>query len=371
MKLCPPDKCTACGACAAVCPVSCITMKEDAFGAPHPHIGSACIDCGLCSKTCPALNPARLKKVSECYAAFNSDNAERRLSASGGIAALLARSFAGRVYGTAWDECFRAVVKAGNAEEFKGSKYVQSRFSKEVYSEIRQRLGNGEKLLFIGTPCQVAGLLNFTGKAAENLLCADLLCHGVCPETYLAQELARLRKRRTVTAVRFRSNDRYNYHLSLWNGEKCLYDKDKPLQAYLRAFSEGISLRENCYSCPYSKPERCGDITLGDFIGLGGQQSFVAVNSPEGAEAMKLLVSEFPGLVIEERPYAERLVYRPSLLEPVKKSPLRERFLGLYPKYGFYRAVRKTLFKGLLQANALAFYRKIHHIGHIIKTKFK
>lgn len=36
-----------------------------------------------------------------------------------------------------------------------------------------------------------------------------------------------------------------------------------------KGFLLGVSMRENCYSCNYSKPERVSDITIGDFIGLG------------------------------------------------------------------------------------------------------
>ncbi|MGI6313952.1 MAG: 4Fe-4S dicluster domain-containing protein [Candidatus Cryptobacteroides sp.] len=94
MTLCPADKCSGCGACAAICPVGCISMREDAFGVSHPEIGPSCTECGLCAQTCPVLNPLPLHEPSKCYAGWNSDSEERRLSASGGVAALLARLYA-------------------------------------------------------------------------------------------------------------------------------------------------------------------------------------------------------------------------------------------------------------------------------------
>lgn len=369
MTLCPADKCSGCGACAAICPVGCISMREDAFGVSHPEIGPSCTECGLCAQTCPVLNPLPLHEPSKCYAGWNSDSEERRLSASGGVAALLARLYRGRVYGTAWSDSFMAEVKSGNAKDFKGSKYVQSYFSEDTYREIKSRLKSGEKLLFIGTPCQVAGLLNFVGDAAEGLWTADLLCHGVCPERYLTEELGHLRKGRNLTDVRFRSNDKYNFHLTLWDGDKCFYDKDQKLQPYFRAFLEGISLRENCYSCQYSKPERSGDLTLGDFIGLDGQVSSVSVNTTKGSEALKELSAKFPELQLVEHPYSDRLAYKPSIMESFKKSPLRAKFLDNYLQSGFYRAVRKTLFKDIVKSYATIAYWKIHHIGHLIKKR--
>jgi ferredoxin len=46
------DSCIACGACAAECPVSCITD-----GDIYVIDGSACIDCGSCAGVCPVDAP--------------------------------------------------------------------------------------------------------------------------------------------------------------------------------------------------------------------------------------------------------------------------------------------------------------------------
>ena len=47
------DKCISCGACAAACPVQCITQGEERF-----EINSnACISCGTCAGVCPVEAP--------------------------------------------------------------------------------------------------------------------------------------------------------------------------------------------------------------------------------------------------------------------------------------------------------------------------
>lgn len=50
------NKCTACGACAARCPVG-VIMAGDLYGIE----GNLCLECGLCAKACPegAIDPAR------------------------------------------------------------------------------------------------------------------------------------------------------------------------------------------------------------------------------------------------------------------------------------------------------------------------
>lgn len=51
------DRCCGCGACAARCPKSCISMEPDDCGFLHPTVdASGCVGCGACDAVCPALN---------------------------------------------------------------------------------------------------------------------------------------------------------------------------------------------------------------------------------------------------------------------------------------------------------------------------
>lgn len=47
------DACIKCGACAAACPVSCISEGDERF-VIDPEL---CIECGACSATCPVNAP--------------------------------------------------------------------------------------------------------------------------------------------------------------------------------------------------------------------------------------------------------------------------------------------------------------------------
>jgi ferredoxin len=47
------EDCIKCGACAAECPVSCITEGDDTYIID----ASACVECGTCASVCPVDAP--------------------------------------------------------------------------------------------------------------------------------------------------------------------------------------------------------------------------------------------------------------------------------------------------------------------------
>lgn len=49
------------------------------------------------------------------------------------------------------------------------------------------------------------------------------------------------------------------------NDQKHIVYRPARLESYCSLFLDGITLRENCYRCPYAKTERIGDITIGDY----------------------------------------------------------------------------------------------------------
>jgi len=377
-EICPHNVCTGCGACSAICPVSCISMKEDALGALHPVIDqSRCISCGLCKRKTPCNNPQPVNSPISCYLAANED-AARLKSASGGIGHLLARYYIevlhGLVFSTSYDDSMAPVVaEAASLEEieaFKGSKYVHSRFDASMYQRIRQAVADNIPTLFIGTPCQIAGLRSYIGNIdCPSLLTVDLLCHGTCPAVYLREETSHVAPHAHPTDIRFRGNDGHNFALSLWMGDDCVYSVRAASQPYLYGYLYGLTLRENCFSCPYAIPERVGDITLGDFIGVPGNRSCVAVSTPKGAEIYEAMLQRYPSLRSEPRPWSDRLSYRPSVLEPSRPHPRRAAFLRDYPRVGFVRAARRALRRDMLVNKPL--YKVLHHWGHRIISLFK
>lgn len=370
MEICKTEKCTGCYACINVCPWHCISMQEDKYGEIHPLVDERkCKKCNLCIKICPNNTLPKYHYPLHCYASWITNKEKRRICASGGIGTILSeyiiRYKHGVVFGTAYDKnfipCTTHTESIEVLEKFKGSKYVQSIVGEKTFQKMKSFLEDNRVVLYIGTPCQIAGLKNYLRKDYANLLTVDLICHGVCPTKYFKEEVDYIVKKKHIeklSDVRFRGNDGNDFCFTLWtekNGKlQCCYRKNNNNDFYLTGFLLGVSLRENCYSCNYARPDRVSDITIGDFINLGKKVPFkfskrnvssVTTNTIKGDALWKEIMTIIPELRSYEREYSERLEYKPSLVEPFKRHKLNSVFRASYLQWGYLRAIRKVLHK--------------------------
>lgn len=374
MEICPKDKCTGCYACVNACSRGCISMKEDELGCVHPIVDETnCVHCNLCHNSCPNNLELKFAYPLKCYASWIKDKEKRKICASGGIGTIMSEYIikqGGVVFGSRYNADLTPVMTyTDNLEEleyFKGSRYVQSLVGETTYKKVKDFLRNDRQVMFVGTPCQIAGLKSYLRKEYDNLITVDLICHGVCPTSYLKEEVAYLADKYKLTDIadiRFRGNDGNNFRLTLWNKDRRkLFPRDnyreKMLrigglqQYYLKGFLLGVSMRENCYSCNYARPERISDITIGDFIGLGktipfeypkANVSSVTINTQKGNSFYEKVSETMDTLVNVERDYLERLQYKPSLVHPFDRHPLNAKFVELYKQRGYLFAIHTTL----------------------------
>ena len=169
--------CVGCTSCYNICTQNAITMKYNEEGFKYPIIDeNKCTNCGLCKKRCPILYKKNNSMINKCYAAFNNNEYIRRTSSSGGIFELLAKKVLnsnGKVIGAAFNEenilSHVIIDNYDDLEKLKGSKYLQSNLE-NIFKHIKADLLNNKKLLFVGTPCQVAGLKTFLNKEYKNLI---------------------------------------------------------------------------------------------------------------------------------------------------------------------------------------------------------
>ncbi len=166
--------CCGCTACVNICPVQCIVMRRDREGFDYPLANpDRCIGCGKCESVCPVLEPLESRSPLAVMGGRSDGFVEG--SASGGVFPHVARRVIGNggvVFGAAVeDDMTVAHCEAGSMEEvnrFRGPKYVQSELY-AAFEDVHDRLCEGIKVLFSGTPCQVAGLRKYLDKKAHGL----------------------------------------------------------------------------------------------------------------------------------------------------------------------------------------------------------
>ncbi len=273
------ENCFGCNACSNICPTEAIKMIADEEGFLYPQINSEkCNECGLCYKTCPCVNNSdkfinNTNKPS-CYALTANDEILSK-SSSGGAFSLFANWIleqGGYVCAAAYDS--KGMVEhiiINNSEDLdklRGSKYVQSDMN-TIHRQIKILLKDNKKVLFCGTPCQVAGLNNFIGKD-KNLYTIDLICHGVPTpkafEIYLKETIGE--DFFLDTNFREKILPWENLHIITKTKSGKEYSKLCYKDDFFQAFLNNIYLRPSCGYCPYAEIKRQGDLTIGDFWGI-------------------------------------------------------------------------------------------------------
>lgn len=268
-------KCSGCGLCANVCAKQCIELKPDELGYLVPTVDAAkCTECGLCVKSCVIENPSDLKMPLETFGAVRSDKDSVALSSSGGVFAAVAEKVISEgnwyVVGSTLDSSVSAVHTLVDSHKslkpLYGSKYVQSEMG-GVYKEVKAKLAEGKKVLFSGTPCQVAAITRYT-RSHPNLFTIEVICHGVANNEMFNSYLD-MYGRNNIQIFYFRDKGQgwsFNNKIVYKNGkEKKLNHR---MSSYMTYFLKGETYRDSCYQCPYARAERGADITIGDFWGI-------------------------------------------------------------------------------------------------------
>lgn len=329
--------CCGCAACVQVCPKQCIGFNEDNEGFRYPAVDvDACIDCGLCEKVCPITCHKGPRKPVTVYAAKNNDDVVRQQSSSGGVFTLLAReviSGGGVVFGAAFDEFWEVVHRYAEDLEgltaFMGSKYLQSRIG-DSYKKAEEFLRIGKRVLFSGTPCQVAGLKSFLRKDYDELLTVEVICHGVPSPLVWRTYIKDISVDQNISEINFRSKRESwkRYSVVIRSKDRKILDQPFYENPYMKGFLSDIYLRPSCHACSFKSGSSGSDITLGDFWGVENYLpkfdddkgvSAVIVNTERGRVLIESL-----NLDKRDVSYENVLKGNPSLEESAK-IPLRYR----------------------------------------------
>ncbi len=361
--------CNGCGICSLKCPKKAIKMIEDSEGFLYPIIDKEkCINCGICKKNCTNYN---LKKTeSECYAAYNINEEERKKSTSGGIFFSLAKYTIknnGVVFGVCFDDNFN--VKHDCAEtieeckKFMGSKYVKSDLNNS-FKRVKDYLKSNKPVLFTGTPCQCNALRMFLGKDDDNLITCEIICHSnPSPKIYnLYKKYIERKYRSRIVSFEFRSKENgWKNEMPIIKLENGKIIKDF---TYFKAFGRELINRPSCHNCKFSGVNRLSDFTIGDMWGIDKLDlklkddnsgiSLLCVNTKNGKRILNSLSKE---LYLEKVGIADAFKYnhhnniaanknRKKFFEKVRKNEIDERNIRYYlNKYSDRTLIQKVISK--------------------------
>lgn len=348
--------CCGCGACEQICSKHAISMRPNKEGFLYPKLEeSLCVDCGLCSKICPELHTAdSLNPTGYPLAAQAKANKVLDNSSSGGIFSVVAEyvlNNGGVVVGAELTENMKVRhVIVDNVQELNklcGSKYAQSNTS-NIYKRVKELLQQGRFVFFTGTPCQVSALKLFLRRPFENLLTADLICHGVPSPLMFNMIVEYLEKKYKgkVMDYQFRSKkltgwSRVSACTMLINGKiKHIYYNEM-MRAFFQAFLDGHVLRMDCYQCPFTRTERAGDFTMADFWSLKSTNpkfprqhrgvSMILVNTEKGQSILEACLDK---IYMEPSDLDVILAgYNYQLKHPTELTSERGAIFGFLQKY--------------------------------------
>ena len=360
IRIASKEDCCGCHSCCTACPQGCIEMVADDEGFLYPQINeSLCIDCGICNKVCPVLAVAPKGEPPAAFAAWHRDGAIRAESSSGGtFSALMKQTLAqnGVVFGAAFDKglvlCHQSAQNEVDCEKFKGSKYLQSKIG-DSYHQVESYLRQGRRVLFSGTPCQVAGLYSYLGQNPDNLLTSDIVCHGVPSPKVFAAYKATLERRygAKVSRIAFRRKDcgwkRYSVALSFDNATE--YRQVFTDDPFMLGFLRDTYLRPSCHACRFSRLPRVADITLGDFWGVDNHHpdwdddkgtSLILVQTQKGQKALNACRE---GMVVHETDLELAVRSNPCICGSVNQGKNRTAFFRDLDRLPFERVVEKYM----------------------------
>lgn len=313
------------------------------------------------------------------YAAYNNDMKIHTKGSSGSVYYLLAKKIiddGGIVFAAIYDENFN-VKHSVIADEDSlflsmGSKYVASDLS-DTFKSVETFLKKDRYVLFIGTPCQCAGLSSYISIKAPNktelLILIDIVCQGV-PSSKVWQSYLCEKDLPAIKSINMRDKTQdgwLNYCLSIEykNGKKEIQSRSKNI--YLKGFVGCYFLRPSCYKCKFKGENRFSDITLGDLWGCNvyapnlyqyNGTSLVICNSIKGEELLSKINNSISITQINEK--ATVIKYNHCYVESVAQPEKRNQFFDLLNKEFPYSKIYKIVAHRSLKEKAFDILRLIY-----------
>lgn len=339
----------------------------------YPQIDTnLCIHCNLCENVCPIINETDSIRPIMVEAVKSKSDKDVKVSSSGAVCYELSRYFinnGGVVYGAAWTDDLTVkhirVTDNADLEKIRCSKYLQSQIG-DILKMVKADLVDKKNVLFIGTPCQVAGIKCYLRKEYRNLTTIDFVCHGVPSQVIFNRIITDIEKRNgsMVQEVNFRSKKEswreFGTEFKLQKGVNIYIRHSKSV--FSRGFMSNLYLRDCCYKCPFTDNRNRSDITVADLWGVEFVRpeiddntgiNLVLVRSQQGRDLLDNCSFMFNRF---EYDYQDALKYNLAIEIP----PKYHSFSNLYWKYLIKLPIRHGILLALLGGRILGCLKKLN-----------
>lgn len=349
-------QCYGCSACENICPKAAINMTADAEGFLYPEIDTIkCINCGMCQKVCPHINDTPNEPFEQHYFAVQHNDKEIvAASSSGGMFTALSDAVleqGGAVYGACFNEAF-AVTHMRTTDhlsrnQLRGSKYVQSNMN-SVMKQIVLDIQNNIPVMFIGTPCQVAGVKNYVLEkkhSLDKLLLCDFICHGTASPKVWNSYINFFKQKYSTGLQQYEFRGKTHG----WNQSQPILRADnrdisaeyEKRNSFRLMYQTCLLNRPSCYFCKYTSYQRPSDITIADFWNIkkiapsmddNTGTSQVLINTSKGAKWFDACKNNIRFIECNKE-----AVWQPHLEYPNACPSKRDKFWRLYNTQDFSR----------------------------------
>lgn len=280
------------------------------------------------------------------YAVRHKNENIREKSRSGGIFTAISDYVLnqdGIIYGCCLSHDFEAVhIRANNETErnkMRGSKYIQSKMG-ETFQNVKKDLETGKIVLFSGTSCQVAGLKKFLNDDYNNLICVDIVCHGVPSlkvwKSYI--DWQQKRNRAKIKSVDFRNKKQFGWRAHI---ETINFDNGKHVNSFVfrNIFFGHKALRPSCYECHYKSIMHPADITIADYWGI--EKAAPEFDDDKGV-SLVLINNDKAEKIFND--LKEKLMWKETKIEDSMQPPLIEPFPKPIDRIEFWDDLNKKNF---------------------------
>ena len=359
------SSCFGCEACVQACPKEALMMKEDEEGFRYPILDeNKCIKCNICHNVCPYENTQTIHKQDKyVFGGYIKDENTRFESTSGGAFSAIVDTFCDEnyvIFGAEADGIYiwhSYISDKRELEKYRKSKYLQSVMG-DSYIQVKKFLQEEKKVLFSGTPCQIAALKTYLGNTNQDrLLTVEVICEGVPSPLYMRKYEEYLKEKydAKIISLDYRYKGRSFWHKYKWDFEvmkiilsrrkmiggnkkrknEIVIEKDRWFNPFWSVWLKHLMSRPSCYECPFAKRERVADISLGDLWGVhlycpelygkNGGSSLAIANTQKGKE---VLVKSQKKMYGHELNFEKALKYQSPMRKHIDKNDKRVEFMN-------------------------------------------